>query len=63
MILHALVVVDPSRAEQAAKAILELSKDHQVLFFTCHPETIDVFMATQEPPQLFSMEGGHLARH
>lgn len=58
-----LVNFDPSRAEQAARVISELSKNHQVLFFTCHPETLDVFRSTHETIQVFSMEGGHFTEH
>jgi len=38
-----LVNFDPGRARQTAKTILKLSEAHQVLFFTCHPETVDIF--------------------
>lgn len=32
-----LVNFDTSRARAAVKGILDLSQDHQILFFTCHP--------------------------
>lgn len=38
-----LVNFDPPRAAEAAKAILKLANEHQVLFFTCHPETVERF--------------------
>nr|HID60018.1 hypothetical protein [Desulfobacterales bacterium] len=38
-----LVNFDPDRALSAARAILELSRLHQVIFFTCHPETVALF--------------------
>jgi uncharacterized protein YhaN len=38
-----LVNFDPDRARNAGKAILELSRTHQILFFTCHPEMLDLF--------------------
>jgi uncharacterized protein YhaN len=38
-----LVNFDPSRARRAAEAILDLATGQQVLFFTCHPETVDLF--------------------
>jgi uncharacterized protein YhaN len=34
-----LVNFDPGRAARACEALVELAQDHQVLFFTCHPET------------------------
>ncbi|HEX9638438.1 MAG TPA: hypothetical protein VGB99_12930, partial [Acidobacteriota bacterium] len=36
-----LVNFDPGRAARACEALVELAQDHQVLFFTCHPETRD----------------------
>jgi uncharacterized protein YhaN len=38
-----LVNFDPRRARAAAESILALSKEHQILFFTCHPETGLIF--------------------
>lgn len=38
-----LVNFDPGRARAAAEAIVDLSGTHQVLFFTCHPETVERF--------------------
>ena len=37
-----LVNFDPKRAKEACKALGELSKDQQVLLFTCHPETVEL---------------------
>ena len=34
-----LVNFDPVRAERAARSIEELASRHQVLYFTCHPDT------------------------
>ena len=45
-----LVNFDPQRATRAAAAILELAREHQVLFFTCHPETVARFR--REDPTL-----------
>ncbi len=33
-----LVNFDPRRAKATAETIVELSKEHQILFFTCHPQ-------------------------
>jgi uncharacterized protein YhaN len=35
-----LVNFDPQRAEQTCRALAELSRASQVLYFTCHPETV-----------------------
>ena len=35
-----LVNFDPGRAARTTDAILSLAENHQVLYFTCHPETI-----------------------
>ncbi len=40
---EALVNFDPGRARLAAEAFAELSKTNQVLVFTCHPPTADMF--------------------
>ena len=40
-----LVNFDPERAEQAALAFHQLAETHQVLVFTCHPETAERFEA------------------
>ncbi|MBN2126468.1 MAG: AAA family ATPase [Deltaproteobacteria bacterium] len=42
-----LVNFDPERARTAAEAILELSRENQVLYFTCHPRTADLFRDAQ----------------
>ncbi len=38
-----LVNFDPHRAKATADTIVELSKEHQVLFFTCHPHMAGLF--------------------
>ncbi len=38
-----LVNFDPPRARAAVKALLELSRHHQIFFFTCHPQTANLF--------------------
>lgn len=55
-----LVNSDPIRAGEAAEAILELSKEQQVLFFTCHPETIGLFKTIDERVPLHFLEDGRL---
>jgi uncharacterized protein YhaN len=38
-----LVNFDPHRARATAETIVELSKEHQILFFTCHPQMAGLF--------------------
>jgi hypothetical protein len=38
-----LVNFDPHRARATVDTIVELSKEHQVLFFTCHPHMAGLF--------------------
>ena len=51
-----LVNFDPLRSKAAAQAILEISREHQVLFFTCRPETVALFRDLD--PQLPVLEIG-----
>ncbi len=55
-----LVNFDPTRASQAAEGILEMSQSYQVLFFTCHPETVEVFRRHREDVPLFQIAGGSI---
>ena len=43
---EALVNFDPGRARLAAEAFAELSETNQVLVFTCHPSTAEMFAET-----------------
>ena len=43
-----LVNFDPARAAQAARAFHQLAATHQVLVFTCHPETVDRFRSAAD---------------
>jgi len=38
-----LVNFDPERRTGAVEAIAQLAEERQVVFFTCHPETAQVF--------------------
>ncbi len=38
-----LVNFDQARTEAAAEAVVELAREIQVLYFTCHPETVETF--------------------
>ena len=57
-----LVNFDPERALRAASAFVRLSEDNQVLVFTCHPSTVELFEeaaaeAGAQPPEVVSLSG------
>ena len=52
-----LVNFDPQRAAQAAAAILDLAREHQTLFFTCHPETVGLFRQHDASLPLYRLQG------
>jgi uncharacterized protein YhaN len=56
-----LVNFDPDRARAAAEAIAELSRTHQVLFFTCHPETLVRFRNTDANVQVIRLPAGGMS--
>jgi uncharacterized protein YhaN len=47
-----LVNFDPERQQGAAQAIAALAETRQVILFTCHPATVDVFKTVSEPDVL-----------
>ena len=47
---EALVNFDPARATLAAQAFAQLSQTNQVLVFTCHPATADLFAHAADAP-------------
>ncbi len=63
-----LVNFDPMRARLASQAICELSKERQVLFFTCHPNVAGLLSqvaekvfqgdSAQRPSRVFVMDKG-----
>ncbi len=57
-----LVNFDPVRARHAAKAIQTLSESHQVLYFTCHPETVLLFKAVKDDLPIYCMKAGVLQK-
>lgn len=52
-----LVSCDPARAKNAVYALSELAKDHQILFFTCHPSTVEIFKTNKTSPNLILLKG------
>ena len=57
-----MVNFDPTRARQAAGGILEMAETHQVLFFTCHPEGVQVFRDQQPDVPVYRIDGGAIER-
>lgn len=55
-----LVNFDPSRARRTAETILEVAKRHQVLFFTCHPHTVDIFKQVAPGLNTFMFDGASI---
>ena len=53
-----LVNFDANRSGYAASAILELAGTHQILFFTCHPETISVFKEQDKNIPVYQIKQG-----
>jgi len=53
-----LVNFDPKRARAAISGILELAKQNQVLFFTCHPETVSLFKKLDKNIPIWQLKGG-----
>jgi uncharacterized protein YhaN len=53
-----LVNFDPVRARHAAKAIQALSASHQVLYFTCHPETVALFKEMDANLKVYGLTAG-----
>lgn len=39
-----LVNFDPDRSRSAGASIIELAETNQIFYFTCHPETKEMFM-------------------
>jgi uncharacterized protein YhaN len=50
-----LVNFDPKRAELTSRAILTLAESRQILYFTCHPETVAVFKVCCATAPVFAL--------
>jgi len=55
-----LVNFDLSRAKATVKGICELSREHQVLFFTCHPEIAALFREADFKIPVLKISGGEV---
>lgn len=51
-----LVNFDPERARRAAEAFAELAQTNQVLVFTCHPGTTDIFNCIAPDAQVINLQ-------
>ncbi len=43
-----LIRFDPTRQMQAAKLLLKLSKEHQIFYFSCHPQISSLFQSVAQ---------------
>jgi uncharacterized protein YhaN len=55
-----LVNFDPARATNTASAILEAAGTNQVLFFTCHPETVSIFKECAPDVAVYGLKDGRI---
>ncbi|NDD30734.1 MAG: hypothetical protein EB084_20940 [Proteobacteria bacterium] len=53
-----LVNFDPTRAKSAARAIIELAQETQVLLFTCHPSTVALLQSLAPDVPVVRVEDG-----
>ena len=51
-----LVNFDPERARLSAQVLLDATPEHQMLLFTCHPETVDVFVALESNVRVITID-------
>lgn len=51
-----LVNFDPARADAAIRCLAALSQRCQVVFFTCHPATVERFAAAEAPVQIIDLD-------
>ncbi len=56
-----LVNFDPGRARCAVQALVELAEQFQILFFTCHPETVQTFREVDPGIPLWEICDGRVA--
>lgn len=52
-----LVNFDPERKRNCCDAILELSKTNQILFFTCHPDIVQILQEKSKDLKVIDLEG------
>ena len=52
-----LVNFDPERKRNSCEAISRLAESNQVLFFTCHPDTVEILLEKNPDAQVINLEG------
>jgi uncharacterized protein YhaN len=57
-----LVNFDRRRARAAISTMCGLAENNQILFFTCHPETVSLIKELDQDVVLFELEGGQCRR-
>jgi uncharacterized protein YhaN len=55
-----LVNFDPQRAQASINTIMELADRNQILFFTCHPETVALIKEIEQNIPVWRLEGGEV---
>ena len=51
-----LVNFDPERARLSAQVLLDATPEHQILLFTCHPETVDLLIALKPSVRVITID-------
>ncbi|MDH3949991.1 MAG: AAA family ATPase [Deltaproteobacteria bacterium] len=57
-----LVNFDPQRVRAAISTMLELASKNQILFFTCHPETVSLFKKLDKNIPVWELKGGECGK-
>jgi uncharacterized protein YhaN len=57
---EALVNFDPQRTRAALEGLSELARTHQVVFFTCHPEAVELARTVEPKMSAFELESGRI---
>ena len=57
-----LVNFDPERAKESIKGIMELSNEHQLLFFTCHPYFAEMFREEGPNIPIYTITEGEIKK-
>jgi uncharacterized protein YhaN len=55
-----LVNFDPRRAVSTTQTILSLAETQQVFYFTCHPETVNLFREVRHSVPIYRLEQGKI---
>ena len=51
-----LVNFDPERTRLSAQVLIDAAPEHQILLFTCHPETVDVLIALEQNVRVITID-------